>query len=215
MTADTPEVQAELLFEQGKHFYLSSGDRVNDAELAVLYFQRAASLGYAPAQRLLGMIYLEGSLVERDPLKAFELFSSAAAKGDAQASYSLALMYAQGDAVEKDWSLAHELLSRPEVTILPEANELKRSLKWRLIELYPNLAETLRQAEKPYRASLNRSQLRFIPSFLDPGRHGDEDEFEIWLSLNLGKRQAEEALVLLTDKLDHYYRTMLERQKGR
>jgi hypothetical protein len=199
--------EAEALFESGKRLYLPGPGRRPDPELALAHLGRAARLGHRGARRLLGVMRLEGSVVERDLGEALHWLELASAQGDPMASYHLALMRAQGLGVDKDWSAAHELLSRPGVSSLPEARELRRRLSQELIALYPNLAAALRREEAVYRAGLTRAQSRFILPFLDHARDGgDRGEFEIWLSLSLGRRSAEAALPLLMERLADYYR---------
>ncbi|MDR1395154.1 MAG: sel1 repeat family protein [Deltaproteobacteria bacterium] len=199
----------EALFETGKKFYFSARDSAADPALALAYFEKAALLGFAPAQRLLGISFLEGLVVPKDPLKARQWLEPAAQKGDVQAAYSLALIYAQGLGTPKNWSQAYHLLNRPGLESLPEARTLKIRLKEELISLYPNLAEALRSTEKVHRCELSLRQQRFILPFLTPGRlELDEDEFEIWLSLNLGRTSQENTLMALQKCLTLYYAQM-------
>ncbi|MDR1657925.1 MAG: sel1 repeat family protein [Deltaproteobacteria bacterium] len=212
MTKNMAGESAELLFEQGKHFYLASQGHGGDPHMAEAYFRRAAELGFAPAWRLLGMMHLEGRGVNKDLKTAYRLLKSAAELGDPQASFSLALMLAQGNGVEKNWAEAYRLLTIPEVAAIPEASELKRRLKEKLIGLYPDLTEALRREETLLRTSLTRTQSRFIPGFLEPGRCDDDRvEFEAWLSLNLGQSSVAEIFPILTAQLKKYYQAMIDR----
>ena len=206
--------EAVLLYETGKRLYLAPGAAC-DGHMAAAYFERAGLLGHAPAQRVLGIMLLEGDQVEKNPLKAAKWLSAAADSGDLQACFTLALMYARGDGVTKDWSRAHELLTKPGIAALPEATELRRRLRSELVALYPELAKALSGRESLYRASLDKTQGRRIPLFLDPaGDVGDREEFAAWLDLNLGRLTAEEALDKLTRRMDGYYRGLAGASPG-
>ncbi|MDR3204966.1 MAG: sel1 repeat family protein [Deltaproteobacteria bacterium] len=205
----------EGLFEMGKKFYLTGPDRQQDPQLAVDFIERSARMGFSPAQRLLGLIYQQGELVPSDLSLARQWLTMAAANGDTQAAFALALMYAQGHGVEKNWSMAHRILCRQDLLALPEALELKRRLKDELISLYPNISQELEKAERPYRLNLNRRQTRFILPFLDNGRSdNDHEEFDAWLSLNLGRLTANQALTRLLSHLKNYYQSMLALYSG-
>jgi hypothetical protein len=219
MTLDRPEAalaadsEARRLFEAGKRLYLSPGASY-DGSMAAAYFERAALMGLAPAQRVLGIMMLEGDQVDKDLAKAAKWLSMAAEQGDPQACFRLALMSAQGDGVAKDWSKAYELLSRPAVSALPEAGELKRRLRNGLVALYPEMRKAVNSREGLYRASLDRQQSRRIPPFLDPSSEGGEmAEFEAWLDLNLGRLSADKALEKILALMDAYYRSRVAPSK--
>jgi hypothetical protein len=209
MSSDSaaPAPAAEDLYETGKRLYLARPGRAGDPSMAAAYFERAAVMGHAPAQRVLGVMCLDGDQVERDQAKGAKWLEAAAEQGDPQACFRLALASALGEGVPKDWSRAYELLSRPMVLPLQEARELRRRLYGELVGLYPELAKALARREAPYRASLGRVQSQLAPPFLDQGRGGgDLAEFRIWLALNLGRLSAEEAFEALAERLDSYYR---------
>ncbi|MDR1110911.1 MAG: sel1 repeat family protein [Deltaproteobacteria bacterium] len=209
MSSANPGESAQSLFEMGKRFYVSGPGREMDPALALEYFGKSAALGYSPAQRLLGVMYLDGDILPKDFALARKWLTLASDQGDQLAAYYLAQIYAQGLGVEKDWSLAHCLLSRRDVAVLPEALELRRKLKSELIRIYPNLSRALEDQEKDLRRRLTRRQHRFIPNFLDPARNGDDHrEFDTWLSLNLGRISAQEAFDLLAKRMAEYYGDM-------
>jgi TPR repeat protein len=211
MTGASSPPTAESLFESGKRFLLASRNRSADAELAVRYFEQAADLGFAPAQRLLGVCYLQGHAVTRNYRQARRWLTLAAEQNDPSAAYNLALMHAQGLGAEKNWSLAHGLLSRPELGGLPEAVELKRRLKEELIKLHPKLVAALELDDQLARAALTPLLQRRIQPFLSEARTDDDhDEFEIWLNLNLGRLSLNQAYADLGRRLHAYYRRMLE-----
>jgi hypothetical protein len=206
---NAPE-DARTIFETGKRLYLARPGQADDALMAAAYFERAALMGFAPAQRVLGIMCLEGDLVDKDPAKAARWLAEAAAQDDAQACFRLAVMCAKGESLPKDWSRAYELLSRPGVAALPEARELRRRLRNELIGLYPALAKAIADREGVYRAALDRHQRRSALPYLDPALDlGDRQEFEAWLGLNLGRLSAEAALGVIAGRLDDYYRRIV------
>ncbi|MDR1167164.1 MAG: sel1 repeat family protein [Deltaproteobacteria bacterium] len=200
----------EEYFEMGKRFFFPSADGATDPELALKYFLLAAQAGHAPAQRLLGVTYLEGSVLPQDLPQARRWLTAAAEQNDPQAAFTLALMFAKGQGVPKRWDAAYRLLSRPGVIGLPEARELRRKLKDELLNLYPGLRDCLGQAELALRARLTPTQKRFIPPFWSSAREGDDQkEFDLLLDVNLGIRAEENAFAVLRDFQERYYRDMV------
>ncbi|MDR2459212.1 MAG: sel1 repeat family protein [Deltaproteobacteria bacterium] len=204
-----PQIQSEenpeLLFEEGKRFYCGARDGSCDPDLALNLFYRAARLGYAPAQRLLGITLMEGTICDKDPEKALFWLAEAARHNDPQAALSLAIMYAKGEGTDKKWDRAYQLLSAPGVENLPEARELKIKLKESLMGLYPKLSEALALEERTYRLSLNSTQTRFILPFWPSGSKDDSREFSALLDLNLGKKTIEETFHTLRSLMHVYY----------
>ncbi|MDR1085424.1 MAG: hypothetical protein LBP22_11360 [Deltaproteobacteria bacterium] len=211
MTSETfsDSESPEALFELGKKFYFSGRDSANDPLMALAYFEKAAQLGFPPAQRLLGVCLMEGQIVPRDILTSKKWLTAAADQADVQATYSLALIYAQGLDTDKDWAAAFRLLCRPYMLSFPEGAALKARLKAELTGLYPNLIEALQSTEKVHRYDLSPRQQRFIQPFLTPGRSElEQNEFEVWLALNLGRISQENTLVALQKCLTQYYAQM-------
>ena len=62
-----------------------------------------AEAGNAPAQYLLGSLYVEGNGVEHDDATAFMWFERAANQGDAAAQYNVGASYAGGTGVQKSY----------------------------------------------------------------------------------------------------------------
>ena len=60
-----------------------------DYRQAMLWFQKAASQGYAVAQNTLGLMYANGQGVAQDFKQARFWFEKAAAQGDAEAKAAL------------------------------------------------------------------------------------------------------------------------------
>lgn len=71
-------------------------------DLALKYYEMAASYDYDPAYECLGYIWYYGRTGERDYKKAFEYFSRLMEKGNPVATYKVADMYKNGYYVEKD-----------------------------------------------------------------------------------------------------------------
>ena len=71
-------------------------------DLALKYYEMAASYDYDAAYECLGYIWYYGRTGERDYKKAFEYFSKLMNKGDLVATYKIADMYKNGYFVEKD-----------------------------------------------------------------------------------------------------------------
>ncbi len=81
----------------GGHYY-----ELKRFDLALKYYEMAASYDYDPAYECLGYIWYYGRTGERDYAKAYEYFSRLMAKGDLVATYKIADMYRNGYHVSKD-----------------------------------------------------------------------------------------------------------------
>jgi len=93
--------------------YLVLVDRVTDVvpsvkdekqanALAVRYLEQAAATGYAPAEHLLGTVYLAGEGVTKDPVRAKELFRKAADAGNPDGENALGQMLHEGQGGVQD-----------------------------------------------------------------------------------------------------------------
>jgi localization factor PodJL len=90
IVAGSPNAQYELaqrLFE--------GRDLQQDQHAAALWFERAASMGLAPAQFRIGALYQKGVGVVRDAAAAKRWYTRAAAAGNARAAHNLAVMNAE------------------------------------------------------------------------------------------------------------------------
>ncbi len=67
-----------------------------DLKEAVTWYERAAELGFAPAEYRLGNMYEKASGVERDLERARAYYVSAAEKGNVSAMHNLAVLFATG-----------------------------------------------------------------------------------------------------------------------
>lgn len=72
-----------------------------DPVKAVYYYQKAADLGQARGEGILGYCYGEGFGVEKDESKAFDLYLSAAYKGESVSMYNVAHCYEDGIGVQR------------------------------------------------------------------------------------------------------------------
>lgn len=102
---------AEELFAQAQSLMPGFGSRVNMGEALELLAQ-AAKMGYVPARRKIGEIYLKGLGVKTDCSIAAGWFRQAADAGDAQAQFHLGSLYQCGMGVEFNLAQAKEWLSR-------------------------------------------------------------------------------------------------------
>jgi len=79
---------------------------------AINEFKPLVVEGYAPAQYQMGLIYLNGNGVRKDPGQAFELFSLAADQNYPDAQFQLAVMYTDGIGVKQNKKMAFELTEK-------------------------------------------------------------------------------------------------------
>src|ERR1700690_2837454 len=76
----------EALYDRGNDAITGVGPSQNDA-LGIDYFRRSAELGYGPAQIALGYYYETGTMADRDPGRAVDLYRKAAQQGDPLAGW--------------------------------------------------------------------------------------------------------------------------------
>jgi hypothetical protein len=82
-----------------------------DYKTAVIWFTKAAELGYADAQYSLGVLYVNGQGAPLNYTKARELFELAAEQNNASAQYQLGLMYFKGKGLRIDLTEAYKWLT--------------------------------------------------------------------------------------------------------
>lgn len=75
---------------------------------ALTQFQAADAAGHAQAPRYIGLIYLNGLGVKKNPRLAFQQFQRAANQGDETAQYWLAYCYENGVGTAADLTLAKQ-----------------------------------------------------------------------------------------------------------
>ena len=110
-----PSDEDFFLFSEAMDFLITKEHRPSDMmylggvyyemkqfDLALKYYEMAASYDYDEAYECLGYIWYYGRTGERDYKKAFEYFSKMMNKGNLVATYKVADMYKNGYYVEKD-----------------------------------------------------------------------------------------------------------------
>jgi TPR repeat protein len=95
----------------GRLLELGQGLPADPAGAAAAY-RRAAARGYPPAQRQLGLLYLDGRGVARDPAQALGWLLTAAQADDAEAAYRAGLLRESGLTLGPDPVAAERLLGR-------------------------------------------------------------------------------------------------------
>lgn len=94
-------------------YFMETGKELDmDAEGAVTWYEKAASLGCARAHWELSRIFSEGNLVPVDREHAFEHLRSSAELGNINAQMSLATSYIRGEMVPRDRTEAFRWFSR-------------------------------------------------------------------------------------------------------
>ncbi len=93
---DTQHSPRDMMYLGGVYYEMKHFD------LALKYYEMAASYDYDPAYECLGYIWYYGRTGERDYKKAFEYFSKLMDKGDLISTYKVADMYKNGYYVKKD-----------------------------------------------------------------------------------------------------------------
>ena len=81
-------------------------------DLALKYYEMAASYDYDPAYECLGYIWYYGRTGRRDFKKAYECFSWLMEKGDPVSTYKVADMYKNGYYVEKDPAKYEQIIEK-------------------------------------------------------------------------------------------------------
>ena len=85
---------------------------LNIKEKDINWHIKAANQGLPESQNILGVMYLQGNMVNQDYGKAFELFEKASIKGEAYASLNLGLMYLGGKGTNKDTKKAKKYFKK-------------------------------------------------------------------------------------------------------
>lgn len=114
-----------FLFAEAMDFLISEEHRPQDMmylggvyyemkrfDLALKYYEMAASYDYDEAYECLGYIWYYGRTGERDYKKAFEYFSKMMDKGNLVATYKVADMYKNGYYVKKDKDKYEEMIEK-------------------------------------------------------------------------------------------------------
>jgi len=102
-------ISPDALYERGLDAITGVGSSRNDMA-GIDYFRRSADLGYGPAQIALAYYYETGTLVERDPGRALELYRKAAQQGDPLAGWLAGRLFVIGSTVGRDFDAAQKWL---------------------------------------------------------------------------------------------------------
>ena len=89
----------------GMKYWLGDGTR-KDVKAAVVWFSRAASKDFAPADAALGVIYEEDEGLAADEGEAAHFYRRGAELGDALSQYRLGLLLTKGRGVERNYTEA-------------------------------------------------------------------------------------------------------------
>ncbi len=81
-------------------------------DLALKYYEMAASLDYEPANECLGYVWYYGRTGEKNYEKAYKYFTNAAKRGNLVAQYKIADMYKNGYFVEKNYEKYVEIIEK-------------------------------------------------------------------------------------------------------
>ena len=118
-----PSEDEEFIFIEAMNYLIEEEKRPQDMmylggyyyelknfDLALKYYEMAATYDYDEAYECLGYIWYYGRTGERDYKKAFECFSKMKDKGNLVATYKVADMYKNGYYVEKDYDKYVEII---------------------------------------------------------------------------------------------------------
>lgn len=106
--AENGDALAMMLFADA---HLDGRRRAKDWATAFAWYEKSANLGFAPAQRRLGIARLRGTCGQTvDPAAGFDLLRRAAEQGDVEASRELAGCYYNGWGAPKNDALAFSFM---------------------------------------------------------------------------------------------------------
>lgn len=174
-------VDAKALYEAGMNGIIGTGVSRNDVT-AVQYFRESATLGYAPAQDVMGYLSETGTVVPQDNHEALAWYSKAAKQGDSLAQWVLGRMYYTGTGEIRDLNEAASWLMKASAQGDAFAQLLLGSV---LLErqAYAQAAEDFRQAAEQ---GLPQAQQQ-LGLLLKQGRGTvpeDKSDAYVWLLLS-------------------------------
>jgi len=137
---------APRLFEKGVAA-LSGVGPSRDEQQALTCFQRAAELGYAPAQTVLGYFYETGTIATSDPGQALDWYKKAGKQNDRLGNWLAGRLYLKGGTVTRDLSAAEPWLQKSAAVGDPYGQYLFGTVKLERSE-YSNAADLFRKAAK-------------------------------------------------------------------
>lgn len=97
--------EPEALFEIGKRYTDGDGTK-KDLEKAAQWYERAADLGFAPAQYIVGNFNEKGLGIDKNPEKARDWYEQAAKGGNVIAMHNLAVLHATPNALAPEPNMA-------------------------------------------------------------------------------------------------------------
>lgn len=122
----------DMMYLGGVYYELRNFD------LALKYYEMAASYDYEEAYNCLGYIWYYGRTGDRDYEKAFQCFSKSAQLGNIQSEYKVADMYKNGYYVEQDYEKYKQIIKGlyPKVQYARFTNEPLPEIYTRLARIY-------------------------------------------------------------------------------
>ena len=115
------QVDASAQFNLGMAYWTGKGAQQDKAE-AVKCFSMAASLGYAPAQSILGALHLETG----EKSRGIQMLQAAVDQGYPPAQLKLGLCYCSGDGIPRNVSVGEELIRKAAVQGFDRASDIER-----------------------------------------------------------------------------------------
>lgn len=99
----------KALYDAASKLWRRGNDTKNDGEIGLKLFEKSANLDYMLAQSQMGYIYLRGTFVGKDTLKAIAWFKEAAKKGNAKSKNLIAYYYQIGKYLPINQELAFKM----------------------------------------------------------------------------------------------------------
>jgi len=118
---DVEVSKAISLHKEGMNYYHGINGKDKKIKAAFELYQQSAELNYAPAQRDLASMYLEGAPSVKDKKMAFRLFEKAANQGDSRAMYEVGVRYYRGEGTFKDYQMSMKWLQKSADNGYPKA----------------------------------------------------------------------------------------------
>jgi TPR repeat protein len=173
----TAGLNATQLYDKGMNALVGS----EAGTAAIDYFHRAADLGYAQAQVVLGFLYESGTLTTKDPGQALSWYKKAAAQGDPLGQWLAGRLIYAGLVPGRDLNEAAQLLQASAEQGNPFGEYLLGRVKLDR-QQYGPAAEWLRKAAEQ---GLPQAQQR-LAGLLRDGQGVSQNKFEayVWLMLS-------------------------------
>ena len=112
------------------------------------WFQKAADLGFAPAQYNLAIMYRDGQGIAQDYTQAHDWFQKAAVQNHLYSQFNLGVMYFEGMGVPQDYEEAYFWYYLSSDLGYPKPAELER--------LHPAVIARVEKRAEEWRAQMNR-----------------------------------------------------------